>query len=254
MRMFVARMADNPAVANPQPITQKANPSLTSETLLVIPTLNEEDAIEGLLDESRACGFENILVVDGKSTDRTKEIAEKAGVKVVIQDFGKGKGCGIRTAMRDFLQSTAKVLCIIDGDGTNDPSWLTKMMTIIENDEADVVLGSRIRGPREDHSMPLISLASNVTVSFLLGAKFRRLFTDVQTGYWIFTKNSVQRIYPEIHSTGFEIELELFVTLFKEGLRVQEIPVGFRLRKGTTKFSFGMRMRNLYYAFKLLAS
>lgn len=250
----MARMAGNPAGANPRPIIQKANPSLLSETLLVIPTLNEEDAIEGLLTESRACGFEKIIVVDGKSTDRTKEIAEKAGVKVVIQDFGKGKGCGIRTAMRDFLQSTAKVLCIIDGDGTNNPSWLTKMMTIIENDEADVVLGSRTRGPREDHSMPLISLASNVTVSFLLGAKFRRLFTDVQTGYWIFTKNSVQRIYPEIHSTGFEIELELFVTLFKEGLRVQEIPVGFRLRKGTTKFSFGMRIRNLYYAFKFLAS
>lgn len=250
----MARMADNPAGANPQSITQKANPCPLSETLLVIPTLNEEDAIEGLLAESRACGFENILVVDGKSTDRTKEIAEKAGVKVVIQDFGKGKGCGVRTAMRDFLQDNAKVLCIIDGDGTNDPSWLPKMLAIVENGEADVVLGSRTLGPREPHSMPLISLASNVTVSFLLGAKFRRLFTDVQTGYWVFTRNSVQRIYPEIHSTGFEIELELFVTLFKQGLRVQEFPVGFRLRKGTTKFSFGMRIRNLCYAFKFLAS
>ena len=250
----MARMADNPAGTNPQPITQKANPSLLSETLLVIPTLNEEDAIEGLLAESRACGFENIMVVDGKSTDRTKDIAEKAGVKVVVQDFGKGKGCGVRTAMRDFLQDTAKILCIIDGDGTNDPSWLPRMLTAVQNGEADVVLGSRTRGPREAHSMPLISLASNVTVSFLLGAKFRRLFTDVQTGYWVFTRESVQRIYPEIHSTGFEIELELFVTLFKQCLRVQEIPVGFRLRKGTTKFSFEMRIRNLYYAFKFLAS
>jgi dolichol-phosphate mannosyltransferase len=252
--MFVARMADKLAQATPQPITQKANPSKIPEALLVIPTLNEEDAIGGLLAESRACGFQNIIVIDGKSTDRTKEIAEKAGVKVVLQDFGKGKGCGIRTAMRDFLQDPARVLCIIDGDGTNDPSWLTKMIPIVENGEADVVLGSRTRGPREKHSMPLISLASNLTVSFLLGAKFRRHFTDIQTGYWAFSRESVQRVYPGIHSTGFEIELELFVILFRKGLRVQEIPVGFRLRKGKTKFSFGMRIRNLYYAFKFLAS
>jgi dolichol-phosphate mannosyltransferase len=255
MRMFVARMAGNPTEVIPQPSSQKANPSLFTEALLVIPTLNEEDAIEGLLAEARASGFERIMVVDGKSTDRTEEIAEKAGVKVVVQDFGKGKGCGIRTAMRDFLQEEdANVLCIIDGDGTNDPSWLPKMMTVVQRGEADVVLGSRTRGPREAHSMPLISFASNVTVSFLLGAKFRRLFTDVQTGYWVFTRNSVQRIYPEIHSTGFEIELELFVNLFKEGLRVREVPVGFRLRKGRTKFSFMLRLRNLYYAFKFLAS
>jgi dolichol-phosphate mannosyltransferase len=254
MRMFVARMADNPAGAKLPPITQKANSTFLSQTLLVIPTLNEEDAIEALLAESRANGFENILVVDGKSTDRTKEIVERAGVKIVVQDFGKGKGCGIRTAMREFLQGNDEVLCIIDGDGTNDPSWLLRMVTAVEDGVADVVLGSRTRGSRDPHSMPLISFASNVTVSFLLGAKFRRLFTDVQTGYWVFNRNSVQRIYPKIHSTGFEIELELFVTLFKEGLSVREIPVGFRLRKGTTKFSFKMRIRNLYYAFKFLAS
>ena len=221
---------------------------------IIIPTLNEEDAIEGLLAESRAYGFENIMVVDGKSTDRTQEIAQKVGAKVVVQDFGKGKGCGIRTAMREFLHDNAKILAIIDGDGSNDPSWLLKMIAGVENSEADVVLGSRTRGPREVHSMPLISLVSNVTVSFLLGVKFLRLFTDVQTGYWVFTRESVQRIYGKIHSTGFEIELELFVTLFKEGLQVQEIPVGFRLRKGTTKFSFKLRIRNLYYAFKFLAS
>jgi len=254
MRMFVARMAGKPTGTIPQPMAQKANSSLFTEALLVIPTLNEEDAIEELLAEARASGFQRIMVVDGKSTDRTKEIAEKAGVKVVIQDFGKGKGCGIRTAMRDFLQGDANILCIIDGDGTNDPSWLLKMMAIVESNDADVVLGSRTRGPREAYSMPWISLASNVTISFLLGSKFRRLFTDVQTGYWVFSRNAVQQVYTEIHSTGFEIELELFVTLFKKGLRVQEIPVGFRLRKGTTKFSFIMRLRNLYYAFKFLAS
>jgi glycosyltransferase involved in cell wall biosynthesis len=247
-------MARTPNAATPHSLLEKENRTALSETLLMIPTLNEAEAIEGLVAEARSAGFRQIMVVDGLSTDRTREIAEQAGVAVILQDFGKGKGCGIRTGMREFLQADANVLCIIDGDGTNDPFFLARMVAIVKEGEVDVVLGSRTRGPREAGAMDFISLASNLTVSFLLGAKFRRLFTDIQTGYWVFTRSAVQRIYPSIRSTGFEIELELFVKIFTEGLRVREIPVGFRLRKGRTKFGFMMRMRNLYYAFKFLAS
>lgn len=220
----------------------------------MIPTLNEEEAIEGLLGEARSEGFMNILVVDGFSSDRTGEMAMCSGARVMLQDFGHGKGCGVRTGMKEFLAGNAKFLCIIDGDGTNLPSSLVTMLPLAQSGGADVVLGSRTRGPREKKAMDLLTLASNLTVSFLLGAKFTRLFTDVQTGYWLFNRRAVELLYPKIQSTGFEIELELFVKSLKEGLRVVEVPVGFRRRKGSTKFSFRLRMRNLYYASKLLAS
>jgi dolichol-phosphate mannosyltransferase len=172
----------------------------------------------------------------------------------MLQDFGKGKGCGVRTGMREFLNEDAGLLGIIDGDGTNVPSFLLSMSQIAKSGEADVVLGSRTRGPRERGAMDDLSLASNLTVSLLLGAKFRRHFTDVQTGYWVLTRRAVERLYPTLRSTGFEIELEMFVNAFKTGLQVREIPVAFRRRKGSTKFSFMLRMRNLYCAFKFLAS
>jgi len=225
-----------------------------SNVLLLIPTLNEEEAIEQLVREAQGCGFTDILVVDGLSVDRTREVAASMGARVVLQDFGKGKGCGVRTGMRVFLEEDSEFLAIIDGDVTNVPSDLAGMISVARSGLADVVLGSRIRGKRERGAMPALSVASNLTVSFLLGAKFLRLFTDVQTGYWLFTRDAVGRVYPKIQSTGFEIELEVFVKLLKEGLRVVEVPVGFRARKGRTKFSFGLRMRNLYYAFKYLAS
>jgi glycosyltransferase involved in cell wall biosynthesis len=234
--------------------TQKHDSTGRPEVLLMIPTLNEENAIEGLITEAQATGLTQILVVDGFSSDRTREIAQRSDATVILQDFGKGKGCGVRTGMREFLDSSAELLCIIDGDGTNIPSFLLSMIPLVESGDADVVLGSRTRGPREAGAMDKLSLASNLTVSFLLGAKFRRLFTDVQTGYWIFTRDAVERIYRTIRSTGFEIELEIFVNAFKTGLRVSEVPVGFRKRKGSTKFRFMLRMRNLYYAFKFLAS
>ena len=253
MRMLVALMANDTAPAIEGRV-QDLNQKGFSNILLVIPTLNEEASIQNLINEAKACGFTNIAVVDGFSTDRTREAAEAADASVHEQEFGVGKGCGIRTGMKLFLQSNADILCIIDGDTTNIPSDLTQMVGLARNGNVDVVLGSRILGKREPHSMPALSYASNLTVSFLLGAKFRRLFTDVQTGYWVFTRAAVERIYPLIHSTGFEIEIELFVTALKQKLHVSEVPVGYRVRKGATKFRFKLRIRNLYYAMKYLAS
>jgi dolichol-phosphate mannosyltransferase len=253
MRMLVALMAkdtDPDFGSRNQDLNQKS----FSNILLMIPTLNEEEAIKTLIVEARECGFNNILVVDGFSTDRTREVAAEAGATVREQEFGRGKGCGVRTAMKFFLLSKAELLCMIDGDGTNIPSDLLNMILLVEEGRADVVLGSRIRGKRDPQAMGALTFASNLTVSFLLGAKFGRLFTDVQTGYWVFTRKAIRRIYPLIHSSGFEIEVELFVTILKEKLQVCEIPVGFRVRKGRTKFSLRLRMRNLYYALRYLAS
>ena len=235
-----------------QQIAENPNPTVYSDVLLLIPTLNEEEAIQQLLQEARASGFTDILIVDGFSVDRTREVASSMGAGVVLQEFGKGKGCGIRTGMKLFLDRKSEFLGIIDGDETNVPSDLAKMISVVKSGLADVVLGSRTRGKREKDAMPMLSLASNLIVSFLLGAKFRRIFTDVQTGYWLFTRDAVRRIYPKIQSMGFEIELELFVNILREGLRVVEIPVGFRVRKGKTKFSFMLRIRSLYCAFKYL--
>jgi len=225
-----------------------------SDTLLIIPTKNEEEAIGELVSESRAIGFSNILVIDGFSSDFTSQIAKKAGARVIFQEFGNGKGCGVRTGMKEFLQGNYEYLSMIDGDGSNTPSSLKNMISTARMQKADVVLGSRTRGHRDKKAMNLLSLASNLIVSFLLGIKFERIFTDVQTGYWLFTRDAVERIYPQIESSGFEIELELIVTVLRMGMCVIEIPASFRRRKGHTKFSFELRMRNLYFALKFLVS
>jgi dolichol-phosphate mannosyltransferase len=251
MRMLVALIVeDTPPAA--EATNQGVNQKGFSRALLMIPTLNEAEAVRALVLEAKECGLKNILVVDGFSTDGTGEVAAEAGATVQVQEFGTGKGCGVRTGMKAFLQGNADMLCIIDGDGTNIPSDLRAMLLRLEDGNADVVLGSRIRGKRAPRAMSTLAFCSNLTVSFLLGAKFRRLFTDIQTGYWSFTREAVRKIYPLIHSTGFEIEIELFVTALEANLRVCEVPVGFRIRKGTTKFSFPLRMRNLYFALKYL--
>jgi hypothetical protein len=115
-------------------------------------------------------------------------------------------------------------------------------------------MGSRIRGKRDPGSMNWITIASNRVVSYLLSARYGGNFTDIQTGYWAFSRNAVELLLPGLHSTRFEIELEIFAKAKSRELVLKEFPVGFRKRRGRTKFSFGLRMRNLYFAFKYILS
>lgn len=224
-----------------------------SRVMLIVPTLNEEEAIGSLVAEASPL-FPRIVVVDGYSSDRTREIAQSLGATVILQESGPGKGCGIRTGMKFFLSEGADILCVMDGDGTDIPRDLIALVEFVRNGEADIAIGSRTKGRRDPESMNFITLVSNRVVSYLFSARFGGSFTDVQTGYWTFSRNAVESIFPYLRSTRFEIELEIFARAKALGLVLREAPVGFRRRVGRTKFSFSLRMRNLYFAFKYILS
>ena len=84
------------------------------QVCILIPTLNEEDAIAEVIGEFRGMGFDDILVIDGHSCDRTCELAKAAGARVVVQS-GKGKGQALKEAF-DLIE--AEYIVMIDGDGT----------------------------------------------------------------------------------------------------------------------------------------
>lgn len=211
----------------------------------MVPTLNEERGIRRVLEDVPK--DIDVLVVDGKSTDGTVEVARQYRVRVIGQRFGRGKGCGVRTGMDFFLNSKYDVLCMIDGDGSNDPEELPKMIEAMKDEKAEVVLGSRVRGKREKGAMTLSTMFSNLMVSLFLGLRFLRIFTDVQTGYWAFSRRAVETLYPRLKAKGFEIEMEIFVLTLDVGLKCIEVPVGFKNRLGKTKFRLFLRFRNFGY-------
>jgi dolichol-phosphate mannosyltransferase len=211
----------------------------------MVPTLNEEKGIRRVLkDVPKDTDF---LVVDGGSTDETVEVARQYRVRVIRQKFGRGKGCGVRTGMEFFLSSKYDVLCMIDGDGSNGPEELPKMIEAVKDEKAEVVLGSRVKGKREKGAMTPFTIFSNVIVSLFLGLRFLRIFTDVQTGYWTFSRKAVETLYPRLKAKGFEIEMEMFVLTLDFGLKCVEVPVGFKKRLGKTKFRLFLRFRNFGY-------
>lgn len=221
------------------------NRNSTRSVLVMVPTLNEEEGIQKVLQDMPEDLA--VLVVNGGSTDKTVEVAKHYRAIVIGQKFGRGKGYGVRTGMEFFLSTKNDVLCMIDGDGSNDPGELLKMIEAMDAEKAEVVLGSRIRGKREKGAMGLFTIFSNFIVSLLLGLRFLRFFTDVQTGYWVFSRKAVETLYPRLKAKGFEIEMEIFVSTFDAGLKCIEVPVRYKKRLGETKFRLFLRFRNFGY-------
>ena len=212
---------------------------------MMVPTLNEQKGIVRVLEDMPK--DIDVLVVDGGSTDETVELARQYRIRVINQKFGRGKGSGVRTGMEFFLSSKYDVLCMIDGDGSSDPRELPKMIEAMKDENAEVLLGSRVRGKREKGAMTAFSIFSNLIVSLFLGLRFLRIFTDVQTGYWAFSRKAVETLYPRLKAKGFDIEMALFMLTLDIGLKCIEVPVGYKKRLGKTKFRLSLRFRNFGY-------
>jgi hypothetical protein len=117
------------------------------------------------------------------------------------------------------------------------------------------VIGSRIMKNKSTQSMGPLTLASNRVVSYLLSARYGVDFTDVQTGYRAFSRAAVRRLLPHLRSTQFEIELEIICKAKLLGMTLKEVPVTIHKRAGgQTKFTFLLRLRSLYFAFKYILS
>ena len=216
---------------------------MPSDRLLLLPTLNEEEALTALAMEIPK-DFD-VLVVDGGSTDSTQKVAESLGYAFVSQKFGKGKGCGVRTGMEYFLASGYRYLAMIDADYTNDPRELPRMIEVLAQGY-DIALGSRDKQQQIEH-LGRLSLFVNLSTSALVSLAYGRDLPDIQTGYWTFGRRAIETLYPELRAGGFEIEYDIVYTSWRKGLRIGYRPVTFRRRRGQSKFTYYLRLKQVYF-------
>jgi dolichol-phosphate mannosyltransferase len=204
------------------------------DVTVLIPTLNEEEAIEKVIREVRECGFKNILVVDGYSKDRTVEIAKNMGVRVVYQE-GHGKSMAIKTGIET---AQTPYILIMDGDGTYDPRDIELMLEKAVEKNYDEVVGYRVN--RENVSL-LHRLGNRVlstVISLLMGQRVK----DPCSGMYLLRTDFAKRL--EITATGFDVEAEIVCQSITSG-RVAEVPVRYRKRIGKPKlntWSDGLRI------------
>ena len=226
----------------------------TAKIMACVPAYNEEKTIAEVL-ANVSPHVNELVVIDDGSEDNTGPIAEKVGAFVIRHSQNLGKGAALRRCFDLARKRGSDIVVTLDADGQHDPDEIPSLVTPIQAGEADIVIGSRTMTMKALKSMSPVTLASNRLVSCLLSARYGGHFTDVQTGYRAFSKAAIQRILPRLKSTGFEIELEIIYKARLLGLKLKEVPVSIRKRTdGKTKFTFLLRIRSLYFAFKYIMS
>jgi dolichol-phosphate mannosyltransferase len=204
----------------------------TPQVSVVIPTRDEEGLIGTIIDEVRPYADE-VLVIDGHSRDRTREMAAANGARVVL-DRGKGKGDAIRLA---FDVAAGDIVVFIDADGSHEPKDIPALVAPIAAGRADMVIGSRGKGGSDELHGTLSQLIRYIgSQLIMLGINYRwnvRL-TDSQNGFRAVRRDVGKRL--GLTSNLTTIEQEMLMKALKQGFRVSEIPSHEYERKwGTSK-------------------
>jgi glycosyltransferase (TIGR04182 family) len=194
-----------------------------SEVCILIPTLNEAETIGSVIDDFTERGFENILVVDGDSTDGTREIAESKGARVVVQS-GSGKGQAVREGLRHV---EVPYVLMLDGDATYRVEDADAMLEPLFAGRAEHVIGDRF-ADMEDGAMSRLNQVGNRIINRAFSLIHGRNLQDILSGYRAFTVESLDRI--SLSAEGFGIETELAVECVKHGIPTEVVPIRYEAR------------------------
>lgn len=190
------------------------------KTSLVIPTRNEVANLPDILNASYG-KCDEILIVDGHSDDGTREFAEQRGVRVIL-DHGKGKGDGLRLALRE---ARGDIVVFMDADGSHDPEDIPRLVDPILRDETDLVIGSRMRGGSDELHGDLrkfIRMLGSDIITLSINYRFGVRLTDCQNGFRAIRRRT--GLEANLTEDIFTIEQEMIMKVLKKGGRVAEIP------------------------------
>ncbi|QLG48935.1 S-layer glycoprotein N-glycosyltransferase AglJ [Natrinema halophilum] len=203
-------------------ITDEADEISPDEVCVLIPTLDEAatigDVIDGFYDE----GYTNVVVVDGDSTDDTREIAREHGAEVMVQS-GDGKGQAVREVL-EYV--TVPYVLMLDGDGTYDPADADKMIEPLARGYEHVI-GNRF-ADMDDDAMRALNGFGNRMINRAFGFVHGANYEDILSGYRAFTVDSFERL--SLDSDGFTIETELAVECVKHGIETTVVPISYTAR------------------------
>ena len=215
---------------------------------LVIPTLNEEEAIGGVIAAVPRAVVDDIIVVDSGSTDRTVENARAAGARIVeLRERGYGRAC---RAGANAAQN-CDIIVFLDGDGSDCPELIRRLVEPIADGRYDFLIGSRSRGERERGSMA----AHQLFAGWLIGGAMRLLYGVHYTDMCPFRairRNALMRLPMREDTYGWNLEMQMRAA--RAGLRILEVPVGHRRRAGGTSKVSGNLRGTIKASWRILAT
>ena len=199
-----------------------------SAVSVIVPALNEAEPIDDVVREVAATSIpDEIIVVDNGSTDRTADTARDAGARVVSEPvLGYGRACmaGIRA-----LSPESDIVVFLDGDGSDCPELIPNLVAPILADGQDFVIGSRVRGQRELGSMNRQQVVAGRLAGWLLRLLYGARYTDM-CPFRAIRREALLRLGMAEQTYGWNLEMQMRAA--RSGLRILELPVNHRTRRG----------------------
>ena len=203
-----------------------------SKSVAIIPAYNEEVALGSVILRTMQY-VDKIIVIDDGSSDKTKEIANLAGVESISHSTNLGKGKGLKSGF-DTIQSINgtennekfDIIVTIDGDGQNNPDEIPNLIAPIESGIADFVNGSRhIEGFKEDDTPSYRRIGQKILDKFTNITSGLEI-TDSQSGFRAFSRKTIP--YFKFKDSGFAIESEMLSDAAEADLKIVEVPITVR--------------------------
>jgi glycosyltransferase involved in cell wall biosynthesis len=194
---------------------------------VVIPCLDEEAAIGGLVEALMAKGVDEAIVVDGGSRDRTVERARAAGAKVVVETRrGYGRACAAGVAAAG---SEATIVAFMDGDGSDDPAFAPDVIGPVMIGEVDFCMGARLGKGSDPDALSVQQRAAGLLVGLLMRMAYGVRFTDMSP-FRAIRRDTLEALGMTDATYGWNLEMQMRVAARK--LRIREVPVACRCRIG----------------------
>jgi len=194
---------------------------------VIIPALNEEEPIAGVVRECFATGLpDEVIVVDNGSADRTAERAREVGARVATAPRGYGRACA---AGVQALSPECEIVVFLDGDGSDCPESMPQLVDPVTAGKFDFVIGSRTRGQREPGSMNFQQVFSGRIVGALLRLLYGVRYTDM-CPFRAIRRDALAKLNMREQTYGWNLEMQMKAA--RAGLHILEIPVNHRRRTG----------------------
>ena len=209
---------------------------------IVIPAYNEEDAIESIITRCLDASTEiisktpvndvEIIVVSDGSVDKTVERAKvfEPSIKLIAYVPNRGYGAALKTG---FHEAKGDLVSFLDADGTCDPLYFIDMINMMEAENADIVIGSRMG---ENSKMPRIRRLGNTVFVNLIKFLSKQELTDSASGMRVIKKNRLNEIYPLPDGLHFTPAMSV-KALFDSNLKISEVDMTYEERVGESKLS-----------------
>jgi glycosyltransferase involved in cell wall biosynthesis len=191
----------------------------TSRHCVIIPALNAEATLAGLVQAVKALSLD-IVVVDDGSSDHTAQVASQAGAVVISHLHNLGKGAALRAGFRHALRVGYAGVVTMDGDGQHDPTDVPRLIRTAEETHAGMVIGNRMSN---GHQMPWLRRWTNRVMSSVVSWLIRQPVPDSQCGLRFIRADALAAL--PLAANHFELETELLLAAARQRWTVASLPI-----------------------------